>query len=301
MNESSSWRRLVVASVILASFAVLSQARLSVLSLTKGTVEATYADSSTGTGIYFRSAIGSLSVSSLEGETLVSARSSDHTGYRYEVVSLLGDYYVRDDSLGDVPVSRKFAEFILSTHNPERSLVQRQLLWSFSQTSAQGKMKDDVNRLLQRPESNIVKQAALALSAYDSQRINGVNYPGTLPFFTFVSRLLEAQANMTTRVRAMSEQHFQHQLKKRHSRFNDDGDDDDDDDDDDSCLDYCPPCEDDNCLGMCGFRCSCWEFLCGDCCYHVGCYDHAMCCRQNFFSIECLFPIYFRCEENYYC
>lgn len=289
---------MVTSAINLEDFAALPEAnRLSVLKLTKESVEATYTDTSTGTGVYFKSAFGSLSVSSLDGDTLVSARTSGNSGYRYEVVSLLGDYFVQDESLGDVPVSRMFAEFILSTKNAERSLVQRQLLLSFSETSAQGKIRYDVNRLLQRPESVVLKQAALALSEYDSRRISGVKYPGTLPFFTFMSRLLEVEANTTARVRAMSEQRIQQHLKKRHSTFSDD----EDDDDDDSCLDYCPPCEDDNCLGMCGFRCSCWAFICGDCCYHVGCYDHTICCRQNFFSVKCLFPIYFRCEENYYC
>lgn len=295
MNAISRW----LVCAVLVNFAFLLEAsNLSVKRLTKTAVEATYVDASTGTGVHFTSASGSLTVSSLDGTALVSAHSTHNGGYRYEVVSLLGDYFMRDDSLGDVPVSRRFAEFILSADNAERSLVQRQLLWSFSRKDAQGKISGAINRLLQRPESGILKQAAKALAQYDSRGISGTNYPGTLPFFMFVSRLLEAEVKMTSQLRAIDFQ--RHQLKKRHINSTN-YDDDDDDGDDDSCLDYCPPCEEDNCLGMCGFHCSCWEFLCGDCCYHVGCYDHAICCRQNFFSIECLFPIYFRCEENYYC
>lgn len=46
----------------------------------------------------------------------------------------------------------------------------------------------------------------------------------------------------------------------------------------------------DSCQGMCGPGCSwCWDWLCGDCCYHQGCYEHDSCCRtQGFFSTSCL-------------
>ncbi len=40
-----------------------------------------------------------------------------------------------------------------------------------------------------------------------------------------------------------------------------------------------------NCFGMCGFQCNCWEFLCGDCCTYRGCIEHDECCsRNNFFA-----------------
>ena len=43
-----------------------------------------------------------------------------------------------------------------------------------------------------------------------------------------------------------------------------------------------------NCLGMCGPGCWwCWRYVCGDCCYHLGCYEHDVCC-QDYFSSACL-------------
>ena len=46
-----------------------------------------------------------------------------------------------------------------------------------------------------------------------------------------------------------------------------------------------------NCLGMCGSGCSlCWSYICGDCCYHPGRYEHDVCC-QDFFSSACLGPL----------
>lgn len=35
------------------------------------------------------------------------------------------------------------------------------------------------------------------------------------------------------------------------------------------------------CYGMCGQGCSCWSWVCGDCCYHSGCAKHDSWCRQG--------------------
>ena len=51
-----------------------------------------------------------------------------------------------------------------------------------------------------------------------------------------------------------------------------------------------------DCLGMCGRECSCWRWLCGDCCVHQGCLEHDNCCeRRGFLSFACLIPIGFSC------
>ena len=67
-------------------------------------------------------------------------------------------------------------------------------------------------------------------------------------------------------------------------------------------------CEDinnDECFGMCGRGCTCWKFLCGDCCTHQGCIDHDGCCRIGSKGyVGCYFPhklIFFRCESHYQC
>jgi hypothetical protein len=35
------------------------------------------------------------------------------------------------------------------------------------------------------------------------------------------------------------------------------------------------------CYGMCGPGCSCWSWVCGDCCYHYGCAVHDGWCREG--------------------
>lgn len=45
------------------------------------------------------------------------------------------------------------------------------------------------------------------------------------------------------------------------------------------CQSY--PNSGDSCYGMCGPGCSCWSWVCGDCCYHYGCAVHDSWCRQG--------------------
>jgi hypothetical protein len=46
---------------------------------------------------------------------------------------------------------------------------------------------------------------------------------------------------------------------------------------------YCTayPNSGDSCYGMCGSGCSCWSWVCGDCCYHYGCAVHDSWCREG--------------------
>jgi hypothetical protein len=46
---------------------------------------------------------------------------------------------------------------------------------------------------------------------------------------------------------------------------------------------YCDayPNTSNNCYGMCGPGCSCWSWVCGDCCYHWGCAVHDDWCRDG--------------------
>jgi hypothetical protein len=46
---------------------------------------------------------------------------------------------------------------------------------------------------------------------------------------------------------------------------------------------YCDayPNQGDDCYGMCGPGCSCWSWICGDCCYHYGCAVHDSWCRDG--------------------
>jgi len=46
-------------------------------------------------------------------------------------------------------------------------------------------------------------------------------------------------------------------------------------------ADFCTRPTANECYGMCGNGCSCWSWVCGDCCYHTGCAKHDSWCRSG--------------------
>ena len=56
-----------------------------------------------------------------------------------------------------------------------------------------------------------------------------------------------------------------------------------------------------SCRGLCGNGCNCWRFVCGDCCYNQGCYEHDICCgRHGYFHYTCLNVLGFSCNRHPY-
>ena len=69
----------------------------------------------------------------------------------------------------------------------------------------------------------------------------------------------------------------------------------------DYCLDLRSNPHDDECLGMCGPGCSCWSFVCGNCCNNKLCFEHDKCCRHNKYSLSCWLPFVYSlsCKEGF--
>ena len=139
-------------------------------------------------------------------------------------------------------------------------------------------LSDVLQKLLNMKEIGLLEEAAEAVG---QRGINGRNTPAALPFFMLTLRLTQMH------VKGAYSMYSNNTLTHRQQRQ--------------SCFDTCPPCPDDECYGQCGYECTRWEWLCGDCCYHLGCYDHDTCCREQFFQIRCLFPYDFRCDSNFSC
>ena len=146
-----------------------------------------------------------------------------------------------------------------------------------------------INEMLERPEIQLMQDAALKLMDLG---ITGDQYPSALTFLVTVKRFITLRLNATETPESDtgSGLELSHPRKKR------------------ACSNWlsrnCPShrCPiGSRCLGMCGPRCwLCWS-ICGDCCYHQGCYDHDVCCdRYGYFSFRCLFPWGFSCS-GYSC
>jgi len=134
-----------------------------------------------------------------------------------------------------------------------------------------------IKKLLEVQEIALLQEAT---EAVNQRGLTGRNTPAALPFFMFALRVTQLHlspsvSNTTTTIR-----------KRR---------------DVDVCSGQCPPCVDDDCYGLCGYGCYCWTYVCGDCCWHQGCFGHDTCCRTDFYQTSCLVPYYFHCDESYAC
>ena len=146
-----------------------------------------------------------------------------------------------------------------------------------------------INEMLERPEIQLMQDAALKLMDLG---ITGDQYPSALTFLVTVKRFITFRLNATEIPESDTGSGLEpsHPREKRacSNRLSR------------NCPSHrCPIGP--RCSGMCGPRCRwCWT-ICGDCCYHQGCYDHDECCATHgYFSFRCLFPWGFSCS-GYSC
>ena len=145
--------------------------------------------------------------------------------------------------------------------------------------------------LVLRDETELITEAAVTLGRIG---INGNENPAAMPFYTLARRLQLYRDNLlspagdleTDRVSDRWLPALNYVTVERRSSSD--------------CAPGTKPDEKNDCLGMCGYDCTCWSWVCGDCCVHKGCLAHDICCREDFWSWACLFPWGFSCS-SYSC
>ena len=116
-------------------------------------------------------------------------------------------------------------------------------------------------RLSGMAESRLILQASEALG---EAGITGSSHPHMLPLYMFATRLPHAARQQQRRDWGSSSEQVGVQQCSRPKK--------------------------NDCRGMCGYGCYCWKFVCGNCCFHRGCYEHDLCCvGRKYFSTRCLF------------
>ena len=139
-------------------------------------------------------------------------------------------------------------------------------------------LSNAIIELLSLQECGLLEKAA---DAVGKKGLNGRNTPAALPFFVFALRITQlAEDSHYNNITAT-------QRYRRNSYMH--------------CRSTCPPCPNDECIGLCGKECSCWKWLCGDCCWHEGCYGHDLCCKKSWLQHHCLLPIKFSCDRPFKC
>ena len=175
----------------------------------------------------------------------------------------------------------------------------------------------DVNATRRRQMENLVADGQAdaiveAAKALGDAGVMGYDNPAALQFYALAMRLegakemLQAQAaeayaqnllrSLTSRAKRMAPSGVRGYIswpRKVHAESSDC-----------TCTTGSPPCmgdQNNECNGMCGRKCSCWSYVCGDCCVHEGCRIHDNCCaRDGYLSTACLNLFNFSCT-SYTC
>ena len=189
-----------------------------------------------------------------------------------QVIKILDVAFIQYDKEDYVIPHRLSAEVkSISTAEDIRSFVNK-LKKNYNQSSSLA-LDTVLRHFSNKPESLLVLQASEALG---EAGITGSSHPHLLPLYWFATRLPHAAKRQPRERRAVTTT----SRSRRQIWY--------------GCRRY-PRGR--NCLGMCGLRCYCWSFVCGDCCYHRGCYEHDICCGRSFFSLSCLLPFGFTCNH----
>lgn len=263
-----------------------SKGRLTLHHLSVSNVNGTYLEyEGSAVGIKFSSSNDHLSIVSLDGTTLLIA--SEAVGW-YRWINVGTDTFIQKKT--HLRGRNTYKDCAL-THTNAQDRVNSTIEQLFHKCDVdsndhEGSLQASVNSLLGKPEISLLQEAVKIMGR--DFGITGRDYPSVLPLYlTTLSLHRFSQINLTSSADGIADRgHMGYKIRKI---------------EDTDCLDECPPCPDDLCLGMCGYSCSCWSWVCGDCCYHLGCYGHDVCCREKFVQTKCLLPFSFECEEPYDC
>ena len=265
-----------VLTVALAGQAT-GEEELFVASLTTAVADFVYEDLSSGRGVHVVSTYDSLHISTLDGRGLVAADES--SGESFRLIAVGRTMFIQKNTGStesqDFSVPDAYTGILSNTDwTVLRDLVRLLNSSSTDQEASHVKLWESLLTVLSFPEAALLQNAAATLGGTG---VTGLNYPSVLPFYMAALQLNQLQGGNIT---GSSLLHVT---------------------DDNGCLSECPPCPYQDCLGLCGYGCNCWKWVCGDCCYHLGCYEHDICCRTKFVRTACLLPFSFKCESGYTC
>ena len=178
-----------------------------------------------------------------------------------------------------------------------QDFVLHALIQQLDSQNANKTRRRAIEELAMRPEANSIIEAATALGS--AAGVMGADSPAAQQFYVLALRLAKIKGMMergdvaTGDGTASTRRSFQRMPMYAYEQ------------------ETCPECttgscpymgdHSNDCHGMCGRKCSCWPWVCGDCCVQQGCLDHDNCCEEfGFWSFACLTPVGFSCS-GYSC
>ena len=246
-----------------------------------------------GEGIKLKMSRNSLLLTTADEQTTLAKvsviplaiQSYEESG-RATYFQLMDDAFISsNDNVYRVPIGSDVSRAMLASYPlTHRDLVDN--LQGELMENSPAAIQASAEQLIRHPAMRLLEPAAQALS--EELGINGKEEPASMLFFASAMKLSELYED-SKRSSSLVYQHTTPRLNPFISASVQQ---------ELACLNTCPPCPRLRCLGMCGRRCRCWRFVCGDCCAHNGCFLHDKCCAERgFFTAPCLFPFGFTCSS----
>ena len=273
---------------------------LSTITVTPEKLEGQYYGEN-GDGIHFISTVNStyivLSITTTNGQPVVFVI--------HPIVSNMTIMSVSDTNfmiMENQPGRAKYDDYII----PKDAMNMMESIMN-----GEGQMSDEVYKHLDNKTVNETRESMLSglVTSYEAQLIieaalaigdlgfQGTEYPAVMRFYLFALRLSNSDPTVTTQYRNTRD--TKNLKQKRGSIRCSNGY---------TCKSSTCPFKkySNDCFGMCGKGCSCWSFVCGNCCVNQYCLTHDQCCEdKGFFSFACLSVAWrvlgSRCTSNYSC
>lgn len=273
-----------------------TQGKLNMITITQEKIEGEYHD--LAGGIHFISEVRGeyhfLSITTADGEPLVIAKQPHNSTMLMTVTDT--DFLVMKNP-SDSGLS-KYTDYIVPTFfhkHVERALKRHRfsskLLRQLDSREVNETRHAAIENLVLRPEMELIIAAAEALG---NSGVIGAEVPAAMPFYVLELRLAKYRDILLNPGIEADNIDYEEILLQEHRQKR-------------SChqctTGRCPyRGYGSNCRGMCGPRCWCHSWLCGDCCVHRGCLDHDYCCgRYGYTSWTCITFWNINCSSRYDC
>ena len=242
-----------------------------------------------------------LTVMTTEGETVVISRKPRKSSMMTMTMGHT-EFMVRTNQPGrGLP---KYSDYVVpgAFHNQMESALKRgrlsnKLMRHLGSRNVNETRRKAVEDLASCPEADLIIEAAKALG---NAGVMGSDSPAARQFYVLAMDLMKIKDSMQQGEAEASSYHgYPHSFTQGlYSEYG-------------QKQQTCSKCtsgscpyygdRSNNCFGMCGNKCSCWWWVCDDCCVHQGCVIHDQCCKDHgYWSWECLSLFDFSCS-NYSC
>jgi hypothetical protein len=249
-------------------------------------------------GIAFDMDHHSLSISTLQGERLLTSKQHVRLG---EVTPLAGISLLQHHFLVNLDGSEEYV-VPRHLHSYFEAILRDVVLFGhlrrhLDEEGVNVTRSVAIGQLLAREEALLMVQAAMALG---ERGIRGADNPAAMMLYMVALRIKDMLDS------GSGEEVSSHHLAKRTVEHNIDvayGQEYCSNTADTCPTSQCPQGEE--CTGLCGISCSCWEWVCGNCCLNKMCLDHDTYCMKGHLSWCCLGIINqlgsLSCNQPYTC